>query len=90
MTDAMSGAEITTPPKPRTVSRFMKTTVAVELLRAQHGEANARKIALQEQKRARRARSRLRFEFWGEVAKRIAEGGVKRRDWSTVYFKRPS
>lgn len=41
----------------KTVSHFMKATVAIEFLRAQHGEANARKIALKELRR-RRARDR--------------------------------
>ena len=59
------------PAKTRTASHFMKPTVAAELLRAQHGEENARKIALQEQQRARRARSRRRFEFWDAVVAQI-------------------
>ena len=44
------------------------------LLRAQHGEAKARKIALKEQRRARRARSKRRFAFWADVATRIENG----------------
>jgi hypothetical protein len=52
----------------------MKPTVAVELLRAQHGDENALEIALQEQLKARRARSRRRFEFWGAVATLIGQG----------------
>ena len=55
----------------RRVSHFMKVPAAVALLRAQHGEADARKIALMEQRRAKRARSKRRFAFWGEVAARI-------------------
>jgi hypothetical protein len=55
----------------RAVSHFMKTPVAVALLRERHGEAIARKIALTEQRRAKRARSKKRFAFWGEVAARI-------------------
>jgi len=55
----------------RTVSHFMKAPVAVALLREQHGEANARKIALTEQRRAKRARSKKRFAFWADVAARI-------------------
>jgi ADP-ribose pyrophosphatase YjhB (NUDIX family) len=61
-------------PKTRTVAHFMKATAAAELLRAQHGEAEARKIALTEQRRARRARSKRLFAFWGEVAARIENG----------------
>jgi hypothetical protein len=58
----------------KAVTHFTKVTVVVELLRAQHGEANARKIALQEQRNARRARSRRRFEFWGRVAMLLGQG----------------
>ena len=56
------------------VSHFMKAPVAVALLREQYGEADARKIALTEQRRARRARSKKRFAFWAEVAARIENG----------------
>ena len=49
----------------RRVSHFMKAPVAVALLREQHGEAEARKIALTEQRRARQARSKKRFAFLG-------------------------
>ena len=58
----------------RAVSHFMKPSTAVALLLEQHGEAIARKIALTEQRRARRARSKKRFEFWAAVGARI-EGG---------------
>lgn len=60
--------------KVRAVSHFMKVPIAVALLRDQHGEANARKFALKEQQRARRARSRRRFAFWGDVVAQIEEG----------------
>jgi hypothetical protein len=56
------------------VSHFMKASAAVALLRERHGEAIARKIALTEQRRAKRARSKRRFAFWGEVAERIENG----------------
>jgi hypothetical protein len=59
-------------PRARTVSHFMEVSVAVELLRAQHGTENARKIALQEQQKARRSRSRRRFNFWTDVTTAIA------------------
>jgi hypothetical protein len=49
----------------------MKAPAAAALLRERHGEANARKIALTEQRRAKRARSRRRFAFWADVAARI-------------------
>jgi hypothetical protein len=61
-------------PTERRVSHFMKAPAAVALLREQHGEADARKIALTEQRRAKRARSKKRFEFWAEVAARIENG----------------
>ena len=70
----MSGATTRTGTRsaqPKTVSHFMKATVAIEFLRAQHGEANAREIALKELQKARRARSRTRFDFWREVATQI-------------------
>jgi hypothetical protein len=52
----------------------MKAPAAVALLREQYGEADARKIALTEQCRARRSRSKKRFAFWGEVAAQIENG----------------
>jgi hypothetical protein len=52
----------------------MKAAVAIELLRAQHSEANARKIALRELRKAKRARSRRRFDFWSEVLALIEHG----------------
>ena len=61
-------------PTERTVSHFMKAPAAAALLRAQYGEAEARKIALTEQRRARRARSKRRFAFWTDVAAQIENG----------------
>ncbi len=61
----------------RTVSHFMKVSVAVDLLRAQHGAENARKIALQEQHKARRSRSRRRFNFWTDVTTAIGSAKAK-------------
>ncbi len=66
----------------KTVSHFIKATVAIEFLRAQHGEANARKIALKELRKARRARSRRRFDFWSEVVTQIEHGCVEDQSWS--------
>ena len=60
----------------RWVSHFMKAPVAVALLREQYGEADARKIALTEQRRARRARSKRRFAFWAGVTARIDSGSL--------------
>ena len=53
------------------VSHFMKPSAAVARLCARYGEPYARKIALKEQRRAKRARSKRRFVFWGEVATQI-------------------
>jgi len=58
----------------RRVSHFMKVPAAVALLCEQHGEAEARSVALTEQRRARRARSKKRFAFWADVAAQIENG----------------
>jgi hypothetical protein len=58
----------------RQVSNFMKVPTAVAVLRERHGEAKARKVALTEQRRARRARSKRRFAFWADVAAQIENG----------------
>jgi hypothetical protein len=60
MTDTTRGTDARTA-RARAAPHFMKATAAVELLLAQHGEETARKIALQEQQKAGRARSRWRF-----------------------------
>jgi hypothetical protein len=52
----------------------MKAPAAVALLRAQYGEAIARKVVLTERRRARRARSKKRFAFWADVAAQIENG----------------
>ena len=79
----MSGRETANagarPARARRVSLSTKAPIAVELLRAQHGEENARKIALQEQRKARRARSRRHFEFWSAVVALIENGNGKQR-----------
>jgi len=69
-----TGNEGAKQPTERTISHFMEATAAAELLRERHGEAEARKIALTERRRARRARSRRRVEFWAAVAARIENG----------------
>ena len=56
------------------VSHLMRPPVAAARLCAQHGEVGAREIALKEQRRAKRARSKRRFAFWGEVATQIQKG----------------
>ena len=53
------------------VSHYMEPEDAVALLRARHGDAGARSIALKELQRAKRARSKRRFVFWGDVATQI-------------------
>ena len=58
----------------RRVSHFTKVPAAVALLRERHGEANACKVALTEQRRAWRARSKKRFAFWANVAAQIESG----------------
>jgi hypothetical protein len=52
----------------------MKVPAAVAVLRERHGEVNARRIALTEQRRARQARSKRRFAFWADVAAQIDSG----------------
>ncbi len=49
----------------------MSVPIVVERLRDQHGGEKARKLALLEQQKARRARSRKRFDFWSAVANQI-------------------
>ncbi len=56
------------------VSHRSEVLTVVERLRNQHGQAGARKLALLEQQRARRARSRKRFDFWRTVAGQIETG----------------
>ena len=63
----------------RRVSHFMKAPGAAAQLRERHGEANARKVALTEQRRARRARSKRRFNFWADVAALIENGNGRRK-----------
>ena len=49
----------------------------IERLRNQHGQVGAHKLALLEQQKARRARCRKRFHFWGTVAGRIESGLIR-------------
>jgi hypothetical protein len=73
MGETITGAGVEGSAKARTVSHFMKAPVAVQILLALHGETNARRIALREQRKARRARSRGRFNFWVAVATQVAQ-----------------
>jgi len=50
---------------------MISVSATVERLRNQHGGLKARKLALLEQQKARRARSRKRFDFWGAVADQV-------------------
>jgi hypothetical protein len=52
----------------------MSVLTVVERLSTQHGDAKAKKLAVLEQQRARRARCRKRFDFWGTVAEQIETG----------------
>jgi hypothetical protein len=52
----------------------MRPPAAAARLCARHGKVGAREIALKEQRRAKRARSKRRFAFWAEVATQIANG----------------
>ena len=52
-------------------SHMISVSATVERLRNQHGGLKARKLALLEQQKARRARSRKRFDFWGAVADQV-------------------
>ena len=45
-----------------------------------NGEAIAQKIALTEQRRAKRARSKRRYAFWSDVAARIKSGCIRARE----------
>jgi hypothetical protein len=74
-----TGDEYARTAKARPVSHFMRPPAAVALLCARHGEADARKIALKEQRRAKRARSKRRFAFWAEVASRGSDAYPKRQ-----------
>jgi hypothetical protein len=58
MRETTAGTGAHRPVRAKTVSHFMKASVAVEILLALHGEANAGRIAMREQRKARRARSR--------------------------------
>ena len=57
-----------------TMSRRMSVSAVIALLSDRHGEATACKMARNERLKARRARSRKRFEFWSAVATQMQEG----------------
>lgn len=47
---------------------------AIDWLCRRHGGAKAHRLVRQEQRKARRARSRKRFEFWAAVAAQMEAG----------------
>jgi hypothetical protein len=55
----------------RDVTHFINPPAVVAVLCTRHGEADACKIALREQRRAKRAGSKRRFVFWREVVTQI-------------------
>ena len=56
------------------MSRRMSGSAVIALLRDRHGEATACKMARLERLKARRARSRKRFDFWTAVATEMQQG----------------
>lgn len=64
----------------RRLSDRMTISAVVGLLREQHGEAKAGEVARAEQQKARRARSRKRFNFWREIALRLEVGADQPRE----------
>jgi len=55
------------------VSHFMNIDKVAAILCEEHGDLYAQKLALAEVRRARRARSRKRFNFWMSVASQLAD-----------------
>src|SRR5271157_2547212 len=55
------------------MSRRMSVSAVIAFLRDRHGEAAACKMARLEQAKARRARSRKRFDFWTAVATQMEQ-----------------
>jgi hypothetical protein len=59
------------------VAHHIDVLAAVERLMNEHGKVRARKVALFEQQKARRARSRKRFQFWASVVSHIGSERVQ-------------
>src|SRR5208282_817055 len=55
------------------MSRRMSVSAVIAFLRDRHGEAATCKIARLEQAKARRVRSRKRFDFWTAVATQMEQ-----------------
>jgi hypothetical protein len=53
------------------VSSFINPCKAAGLLSSKHGALPAHRLAMSELKKARRARSRRRFNFWAAVATQL-------------------
>jgi len=51
--------------KEQSVSHRMGVETVIERLRNRHGQVRAHRLAVLEQQKARRARCRKRFHFWG-------------------------
>ena len=66
------------------MSRRMSVSAVIAFLRDRHGEAAACKMARLEQLKARRARSRKRFDFWTAVATQMQQVRQFRARWSDV------
>jgi hypothetical protein len=56
------------------ISDRMTISAVIGLLREEHGDAKASGLARAQQHKARRARSRKRFNFWREIALRLENG----------------
>jgi hypothetical protein len=56
------------------MSRGMSVSAVIASLRDRHGEATACMMVRLEQLKARRARSRKRFDFWTAVATQMEQG----------------
>jgi hypothetical protein len=54
------------------ISNFISPAKAAGLLSSKHGALSAQKLAMSELRKARRARSRRRFNFWATVATHLA------------------
>ena len=68
------------------MSRRMRVSAVIALLRDRHGEATACKMARLERLKARRARSRKRFDFWTAVATEMQHGGIVTRTGFTAHY----
>jgi hypothetical protein len=56
--------------------RGLSVSATTDWLCSRHGDARARRLARLEQQKARRARSRKRFDFWSAVAAQVEAGSA--------------